>query len=159
MQENFRAPAGSTDRACGDLALISGIYRLLAVLAGTFLFIGAAPAFAQVMVPAPIVVKPVMGPIVKPLPRPPQRKTAERHVESTELGYDTGVGPAVGNTVTYRDKQYEVTDVVTMGGGPTFSGNSSFTVAPSGKRLSIGLKPIVDPDKIAELPSAPQLIL
>ena len=138
----------------------SGLCGLLAALVGTFLIAGTAPAFAQnLAVPAPITVAPLFAPTPKAITKPPEPKIAEKHVESTELGYDSGVGPAVGNTVTLHNKQYEVTDVVTVGGGPTFSGNSKFTVAPAGKRLSVGLKPIVDPDKIAELSTSSKVSL
>ncbi len=61
----------------------------------------------------------------------------------------------MGRTITYHNKIYEVTDVATIGGGPTFSGGSKFTVAPEGRALSVGLRR-VEPEKLAKLeaPSA-----
>ena len=92
---------------------------------------------------------------VAPLPTP---KVADMHVDSTELGFDRGTGPAVGRTITYRKKLFEVTDIATAGGGPTFSGNSRFAIAPAGKALIIGLK-AVDPENIASLPPQPGRVL
>ncbi len=109
---------------------------------------------AQEFVPAPLSVPPLMAPTpreVKPAPTP---LVADTHVESTELGFDKGIGPAVGRTVTYRKKLYQVTDIAPAGGGPTFSGNSRFAIAPAGKALIVGLK-AVDPEKIAALPRLP----
>ncbi len=122
---------------------------MTAVLGGILLF-AAAPAFAQEFSPAPISVPPVMAPTPREVAPIPEPQTADRHVASTDLGFEKGIGPAVGRTVTYRDKVYLVTDVVTVGGGPTFSGGSRFTIAPSGHTLSVGLK-AVDPEKVATL--------
>ena len=127
------------------------------MVGGCVLFL-AAPAFAQDFGPPPIVVMPLMAPTPKIPPEVKKPKIADTHVESTELGFEKGVGPAVGRTVTYRDKQYEVTDIATVGGGPAFSGNSRFAIAPAGKGLLIGLK-AVDPEKVAALPSLSRVAL
>lgn len=122
------------------------------MLGGLVLFL-TTPAFAQEFMPPPIVVQPLMAPTPKIPPEVKKPQVADTHVESTELGFETGVGPAVGRTVTFHDKRYEVTDIAAVGGGPTFSGNSRFAVAPAGKRLLIGLK-AVDSEKLAALQQA-----
>ncbi len=110
----------------------------------------AAPALAQEFAPAPLSVPPLMAPTPRSSAPMAPPKVADTHVESTKLGFEKGIGPAVGRTITYHKRLYEVTDVATIGGGPTFSGGSKFTVAPEGRALSIGLKR-VDPEKVAEL--------
>lgn len=122
------------------------------MVAGACVLIDAGPAFAQEFAPASISVPPLMAPTPRFVEPVPEQKTADTHVESTELGFGKGIGPAVGRTVIYHKKLYEVTDVAAVGGGPTFSGGSKFTVAPEGRALSIGLKR-VDPEKLAELVS------
>ncbi len=77
---------------------------------------------------------------------------ADLHVVSTELGFEPGVGPAPGHSVSYRGRKYRVTDVEVKGGGPSFSGGSAFVVGVEGSALMIGLKSIVpggvlDPDR------------
>lgn len=124
---------------------------MAAILVGGAIAFAAAPVFAQEFSPPPIVVKPLMAPTPKAITAPPEPKVADTHVESTELGFDQGVGPAVGRKIEYRQKLYEVTDIATKGGGPTFSGNSRFAIAPEGKVLIIGLK-AVDPEELAALP-------
>jgi len=74
------------------------------------------------------------------------------HVSSTELGFEPGVGPSPGHSVSYRGHKYRVTDVEVKGGGPSFSGGSAFVVGVEGSTLLIGLKSIVpggvlDPDR------------
>ncbi len=134
------------------MGLKSKACRLLAAAAGACALFGATPAFAQEFAPAPLSVRPLMAPTPRSVEPVPEPKIADTHVESTELGFERGIGPAVGRTVTYHKKRYEVTDVAAIGGGPTFSGGSRFTVAPEGRALSIGLKK-VDPEKLAELAS------
>ena len=134
------------------MGLKSKAYRALAAAAGAYALFAAAPAFAQEFAPAPLSVPPLMAPTPRTIAPIAPPKIADTHVESTELGFEKGIGPAVGRTVTYRKRIYEVTDVATIGGGPTFSGGSKFTVAPEGRALSIGLKR-VDPEKLAELAS------
>jgi hypothetical protein len=75
---------------------------------------------------------------VEPAPRD---VVADFHVESTVLGFEQGVGPAVGREVSYDGKQYTVAAVAVANGAPCFSGGSHFTIAPAGGRLVIGLKP------------------
>lgn len=116
----------------------------MASLAGGFLLLSVAPAFAQ---SAPLMTAPAAAPLMAPTPdkaAPPAREPviADTHVDSTKLGFDKGIGPAVGRKVTYRDKRYEVVDVAVVGGGPSFSGNSRFAIAPEGRELVIGLKAI-----------------
>lgn len=108
------------------------------------------PALAQEFSPPPIVVQPLMAPTPKAITAPPEPKVADTHVESTELGFEKGVGPAVGRKIEYRQKLYEVTDISTKGGGPTFSGNSRFAIAPAGRTLIIGLKAIA-PEAVAAM--------
>ena len=91
-----------------------------------------------------------MAPTPKTFDKPPKVKRADTHVESTKLGFDKGIGPAVGRNVTWRGREYEVTDVAVVGGGPSFCGGSKFVVAPEGGSLMIGLKEI-DTETVAEL--------
>jgi len=91
-----------------------------------------------------------MAPAPKTFDKPPEVKLADTHVESTKLGFDKGIGPAVGRNVTWRGREYEVTDVAVVGGGPSFCGGSKFVVAPEGGSLMIGLKEI-DTETVAAL--------
>jgi len=70
----------------------------------------------------------------------PRDVVADFHIESTALGYDQGIGPAVGRDIDYKGKHYTVADVFTANGQPCFSGGSKFSIAPAGGRLVIGLK-------------------
>ena len=75
------------------------------------------------------------------MPTPgPRDIVADFHIESTALGFEQGIGPAVGREVDYNGKRYTVADVFTANGQPSFSGGSHFAVAPAGGRLVIGLK-------------------
>jgi hypothetical protein len=65
---------------------------------------------------------------------------ADFHIESTALGFDQGIGPAVGRDIDYKGQHYTVADVFTANGQPCFSGGSKFSIAPAGGRLVIGLK-------------------
>ena len=124
--------------------------RGLAAAAGLVLLCSAAPASAQqAMMPGPLPT-PIMAPTPKTFDKPPEVKLADTHVESTRLGYDKGIGPAVGRTVTWRGREYEVTDVAVIGGGPSFCGGSKFVIAPEGRGLMIGLKE-VDTETVAVL--------
>lgn len=116
----------------------------MTVLAGGIFLLSAASAFAQ---SAPLVTAPAGAPLMAPTPDKaappaPEPVIADTHIDSTKLGYDKGIGPAIGRTITYRDKQYEVVDVVVVGGGPSFSGGSRYSIAPAGHELVIGLKAI-----------------
>lgn len=84
-----------------------------------------------------------------PLPGEPPRIGApppgvppfvDHHVSSTDLGFERGVGPAAGQTVSWRGETYLVVDVVADGGRPTFSGGSRFAITTAGGALDIGLK-------------------
>lgn len=78
-------------------------------------------------------------------PPPGGPLVAERHIPSTELGFERGIGPAAGQTVSWRGARYLVVDVVADGGRPTFSGSSRFAVTTAGGALDIGLKAVVPP--------------
>lgn len=124
-------------------------------MTGSLLLFAAVPAWSQQnFAPAPLTVAPVIAPTPK-IPAKPVREpvVADRLLPSTELGFEKGIGPAVGRIITYRDKRYEVTEVSAMGGGPTFSGNSRFAIAPEGRGLIVGLKSI-DPEVFAALPAS-----
>ncbi len=78
---------------------------------------------------------------------------ADRHVVSTELGFQQGVAPAPGRSLTFAGQKYRVTDVEVKGGGPTFAGGSPFVIGVNGSVLQVGLKAIVpgsllDPDRL-----------
>jgi hypothetical protein len=77
---------------------------------------------------------------------------ADLHVAATQLGFEPGVGPAPGHSISYRGHKYRVTDVEVKGGGPSLSGGSDFVIGIEGSTLLIGLKSIVpggllDPDR------------
>jgi hypothetical protein len=105
-------------------------------MAGAWLM--ALPAFAG---EAPIPGEPPR--VGAPPPGPPL--VADRHVPSTDLGFERGVGPAAGQTVSWHGARYLVVDVAADGGRPTFSGGSRFAVTTTGGALAIGLKAIVPP--------------
>ena len=65
---------------------------------------------------------------------------ADHHVPSTDLGFERGIGPAAGQTVSWRGERYVVVDVTADGGRPTFSGGSRFAVTTAGGALDIGLR-------------------
>lgn len=129
------------------------ISRTFAVMAGAILMAAATPAFAQqaaAPMPAPMAVAPLMAPTPDKAKPPALDMPADLHVDSTRLGYEKGIGPAVGRLVTWRDKEYEVTDVVVSDGGPSFSGGSRFVVAPAGRGLMVGLRAL-EGEKLAAL--------
>jgi hypothetical protein len=70
---------------------------------------------------------------------------ADHHVPSTELGFERGIGPAAGQTVSWHGEDYLVVDVTADGGRPTFSGGSRFAITTAGGSLDIGLKAVIPP--------------
>src|SRR3984893_9351921 len=125
---------------CGFKATMSGFGAMALIAAGVLSLSGQAGA--QEPSPplgAPLEAAPIEGkPIV---PTPGLRDiVADFHIESTALGFQQGIGPAVGRDLTYNGKLYTVADVFTANGQPCFSGGSKFTIAPAGGRLVIGLK-------------------
>jgi hypothetical protein len=80
-------------------------------------------------------------------PPPGVPLVADRHVPSTELGFAPGIGPAAGQTVSWRGEHFLVVDVTADDGGPTFSGGSRFAITTAGGRLDIGLKTIAPPSE------------
>jgi hypothetical protein len=112
--------------------------------------VSALPRIAAAQEPSP----PLGAPSPKPIEGKPKTATpsprdivADFHIESTVLGYDQGVGPAVGRDVSYNGKQYTVADIYTSEGTPCFSGGSHFTIAPAGGHLVVGLK-MANPDTV-----------
>lgn len=67
---------------------------------------------------------------------------ADHHIASTELGFERGIGPALGRGVTWRGRLYLVVDVKARDGRPTFAGGSRFVITTDGGALDIGLKAI-----------------
>jgi len=106
--------------------------------------VSAFPGIAAAQEPSPPLgtpgAKPIEGKQKSPNPSGPRDVVADFHLESTVLGFDQGVGPAVGRELGYNGKQYTVADVYTVDGQPCFSGGSHFTIAPAGGRLVVGLK-------------------
>ena len=105
--------------------------------------VSALPGIAAAQEPSP----PLGTPGPKPLVGKPNTGTpgprdiaADFHLESTVLGFNQGIGPAVGRELSYNGKQYTVADIYTVDGQPCFSGGSHFTIAPAGGRLVVGLK-------------------
>ncbi|HYD06228.1 MAG TPA: hypothetical protein VEC60_10905 [Reyranella sp.] len=80
-------------------------------------------------------------------PAPGVPLVADRHVPSTDLGFERGIGPAAGQTVTWRGVDYLVVDVAADGGRPTFSGGSRFAITTAGGTLEIGLKALEATDR------------
>jgi hypothetical protein len=83
-------------------------------------------------------------PVGAPPPGPPV--VPDVHVSSADLGFQRGVGPAPGQTVTWRGTPYLVIDATANGGRPTFSGGSRFVITSEGGTLKIGLKAIAPGD-------------
>jgi hypothetical protein len=126
-------------------------------MVGGILLAAAAPVCAQQapivqppMITPPMIVSPLVAPTPPKVQPPAPEMPADLHVDSTRLGYDKGIGPAVGRLVTWRDKEYEVTDIVVSDGGPSFSGGSRFVVAPAGRGLMVGLRAL-EGEKLAAL--------
>jgi hypothetical protein len=79
-------------------------------------------------------------------PPPGTPTVADVHVSSIDLGFDRGVGPAPGQTVTWQGASYLVVDASADEGRPTFSGGSRFVITSAGGTLDIGLKALVRVD-------------
>lgn len=107
----------------------------------------ALPAAAQPLTTPLAPEKPVAGdPPRLGAPPPNVPEVAEVHVPSVDLGFDRGVGPAPGQTVTWQGASYIVVDAVANEGRPTFSGGSRFVITSAGGTLDIGLKAVVPGD-------------
>ena len=122
-------------------AMASGFGAMALVTAGIVTSFSGA-ALAQEPSPpinTPFEAAPIEGKPSMPTPGP-RDIVADFHIESTALGFEQGIGPAVGRDVDYKGKSYTVADVFTANGQPCFSGGSKFAVAPAGGRLVIGLK-------------------
>ncbi|HEY4168324.1 MAG TPA: hypothetical protein VGM96_16185 [Reyranella sp.] len=105
--------------------------------------IAAVPAVAQPLPPE----KPVPGePPRLGAPPPGTPDVADVHVPSVALGFDKGVGPAPGWTVTWQGVSYVVVDAVASEDRPIFSGGSRFVITSAGGTLQIGLKAVVPVD-------------
>ena len=106
--------------------------------------VSAFPGIAAAQEPSPPLgapgPKPVEGKQKSPHPQGPRDIAADFHLESTVLGFEQGIGPAVGRELDYNGKHYTVADIYTVDGQPCFSGGSHFTIAPAGGRLVVGLK-------------------
>lgn len=103
----------------------------------------AVPAAAQPLTSPLAPEQPVPGEAPRlGAPPPGSPAVADVHVPSIALGFDTGVGPAPGQTVTWKGASYLVVDAVASEGRPTFSGGSRFVVTSAGGALEIGLKAV-----------------
>lgn len=101
----------------------------------------AMPAVAQSLATPLAAEKPVPGETPRlGAPPPGAPDVADLHVSSAALGFDKGVGPAPGQTVTWQGASYVVVDAVASEGRPTFSGGSRFVITSDGGTLQIGLK-------------------
>lgn len=89
-----------------------------------------------------------------PLPGEPLRVGArpagaplvpDHHVPATDLGFERGIGPAIGRTVIWRGLRHVVVDVTADGGRSTFSGGSRFSITTAGGALDVGLKALASP--------------
>jgi hypothetical protein len=116
---------------------------VMAVTAGALLT--AAPVLAQQSPAFPPQASPVEGqPPRLGAPPPGEPVVADHHVSSADLGYQSGIGPAVGQTVTWHGMLYRVVQVVAQDGRPTFSGGSRHVITTEGGTLDIGLKALDD---------------
>ncbi|MBS0523455.1 MAG: hypothetical protein JSS04_07435 [Proteobacteria bacterium] len=107
----------------------------------------ALPATAQPLSTSLVPEKPVAGePPKLGAPPPGAPDVADAHVPSADLGFDKGVGPAPGQTVTWQGASYLVVDAVASEGRPTFSGGSRFVITSAGGTLEIGLKAVAPVD-------------
>jgi hypothetical protein len=79
-------------------------------------------------------------PVGAPPARPPER--ADYQIPSTDLGFQRGIGPALGHAVTWQGRKYLVVGVSASDGRPTFAGGSRFVITTAGGSLEIGLKPL-----------------
>jgi hypothetical protein len=105
--------------------------------------LGALPAVAQSLASE----KPVPGePPRLGAPPPGVPDVADVHVSSIALGFDKGIGPAPGQSVTWQGASYVVVDAVASEGRPTFSGGSRFVITSAGGTLQIGLKAVLPVD-------------
>jgi hypothetical protein len=101
------------------------------------------PAAAQPVATAVAPEPPVSGDMPRPgAPPTGVAPVAAVHVPSVALGFDRGIGPAPGQTVTWQGTSYLVVDAVADEGRPTFSGGSRFVITSAGGALEIGLKAI-----------------
>jgi hypothetical protein len=120
---------------------VSGLSAMALVTAGIVASFSGL-AIAQEPSPpinAPFEAAPIEGKPTLPTPGP-RDIVADFHIESTALGFEQGIGPAVGRELDYKGKHYTVADVFTANGQPCFSGGSKFAIAPAGGRLVVGLK-------------------
>jgi hypothetical protein len=107
----------------------------------------ALPAAAQPLSAPLAPEKPVPGEIPRlGAPPPGTPDVADVHVPSVALGFDKGVGPAPGQTVTWQGASYVVVDAIASEGRSTFSGGSRFVITRAGGTLEIGLKAVVPVD-------------
>jgi hypothetical protein len=103
----------------------------------------ALPAVAQPLASPLAPEKPVPGETPRlGAPEPSVPAVADVHVSSVDLGFDKGVGPAPGQTVTWKGASYLVIDAVASESRPTFSGGSRFVITSAGGTLEIGLKAV-----------------
>src|SRR5476651_1932148 len=128
-------------RALSLKATING-FGALALAASVA--VSAFPGIAAAQEPSPPLgtpgPKPLEGKQKSPNPPGPRDIAADFHLESTVLGFEQGIGPAVGRELDYNGKHYVVAAIYTVDGQPCFSGGSHFTIAPAGGRLVVGLK-------------------
>ena len=104
----------------------------------------AVPAAAQPLATTLGPEKPVPGEAPRlGAPPPGAPAVADVHLSSVDLGFDRGIGPAPGQTVTWQGASYLVVDAVASEGRPTFSGGSRFVITSAGGALEIGLKALV----------------
>jgi hypothetical protein len=116
---------------------------LLCILAGIAV---AMPAVAQPLAPTVGPEPPIAGePPRLGAPPPGAPVAADVHVASVQLGFERGIGPAPGQTVTWQGASYLVVDAVASEGRPTFGGGSRFVITSSGGSLEIGLRAIDRP--------------
>lgn len=130
-------------------AAVSGVGAVALMTAG---IVASFSGMAVAQEPSPPIdgardVAPIKGKPSVPTPGP-RDIAADFHIESTALGFEQGIGPAVGRDVTYKGKAYTVADVFAADGQPCFSGGSKFAIAPAGGRLVVGLT-AASPEPIA----------
>jgi len=112
------------------------------------------PPCAEPSLP-PLTARPAAAkaPSLNPPPAGP-RLIADRHIASTDLGFERGIGPAPGWGVNWRGRTYLVVDVTASDGRPTFAGGSHFIITTEGGALEIGLKAVAKGAREPEMVNA-----
>lgn len=149
----FALPAAAQDQARDQGACANGHESIADSAFSNFNSGVLQPPCAEPSLP-PNTVKPLFTKKPSEFAEPPgEPLIADQHVTSTDLGFQQGVAPAPGRSITFKGQKYRVVDVTAKNGGPTFAGGSPFVIGINGSVLQVGLKAIepgslLDPDRL-----------